>query len=70
MTTDHHSPSITQESSNYLDARIQDKQQQILIAKQRLVRLQMELAQMKKQKASMKSVGSIREQLRAVMRPW
>ncbi len=60
---------ITLESSDYLDSSIQRKQDEILNLKQRLVRLQVELSQLKKRKASMRSVGSIREQLRAVMRP-
>lgn len=69
MSTSHPSPAptITQESSDYLDGRIQDKQHQILLAKQRLVRLQVELAQLKKQNATVKGIGGIREQLRAVM---
>lgn len=68
MTSTQPLPSIPQESSGYLDARIQDKQEQILIAKQRLVRLQMEMARLKKQKESQKSIGGIREQLRLIMR--
>lgn len=60
---------ITVESSNHLESAIQRKQDEILQLRQRLVRLQVELAQMKKRKASMKAASSIREQLRAVMRP-
>jgi len=63
-------PSITVESSSdYLDSRIRDKHRQILITKQRLLKLEVDLAQLKKQKASVKVVGGIREQLRAAMRP-
>jgi len=60
---------ITVESSNHLDSSIQRKQDDILQLRQRLVRLQVELSQLKKRKASMKSVGNFREQLRNVMRP-
>jgi len=68
MTTTE--PTITLESSSdYLDSRISDKQNQILITKQRLLKMEVELAQLKKQKAASKHFGSIREQLRAVMRP-
>jgi|GEM_PF-4501997 len=64
------SPSITLESlSDYLDSRIREKQSQILIAKQRLLKMEVELAQLKKQKSAGKRIGGIREQLRAVMRP-
>jgi small-conductance mechanosensitive channel len=66
MTTTN---TITQESSSHLDSAIQRKQDEILQVKQRLVRLQIELSQMKKRKASMKSVSDFREQLKAVMRP-
>jgi hypothetical protein len=66
MTTTNN---ITLESSDYLDSSIQRKQDEILQAKQRLVRLQVELSNMKKRKASARSIGGIREQLRAVMRP-
>lgn len=69
MTITHHAPSITQESQSHLDSSIQRKQDEILQTKQRLVRLQVELSQMKKRKASAGSIGGIREQLRAVMRP-
>jgi molecular chaperone GrpE (heat shock protein) len=69
MTTTHHAPSITQESQNHQDSSIQRKQDEILQLKQRLLRLQVELSNMKKRKASMRSVNDFREQLRAVMRP-
>src|SRR5688572_22714950 len=46
---------------------LQRKQDEILQAKPRLLRLQIELSQLKKRKASMKGIGGIREQLRAVM---
>lgn len=63
-------PSITVESSSdYLDSRIREKQSQILVTKQRLLKMEVELSQLKKQKAAAKHFGSIREQLRAVMRP-
>lgn len=71
MTSNHPSPAptITQESQNHLDSSIQRKQDEILQAKQRLLRLQVELSNMKKRKASMKSVSNFREQLKAVFRP-
>lgn len=69
MTSNQPLPSITQESQSHLDSSIQRKQDEILQAKQRLVRLQVELSQMKKRKASAESIGGIREQLRSVMRP-
>lgn len=68
MRTTNPSPSITRESSDYLDARIQDKRDQILTTKQRLLKLEVELAHLKKQKASVKGITGIREQLRDVMR--
>lgn len=66
MTTTNHAPSITQESSSHLDASIQRKQDEILVAKQRVLRLQVELSNMKKRKASMKTVSNFREQLAGV----
>lgn len=68
MTTNH-APTITQESQSHLDSSIQRKQDEILQVKQRLVRLQVELSNLKKRKASMRSVSGIREQLKAVLRP-
>lgn len=68
MSTTPFLPSTILESpGDYLDTSIQRKHDEILQVKQRLVRLQVELSQMKKHKASMKGIGSIREQLRAVM---
>jgi hypothetical protein len=70
MTTTPAFTSTTLESSgDYLDSGIQRKQDEILQVKQRLVRLQVELSQLKKRKASMKTISSFREQLKAVMRP-
>lgn len=63
MTSNQPLPSITQESSSHLDSSIQRKQDEILQTKQRLVRLQVELSNMKKRKASMRSVSNFREQL-------
>ncbi len=57
---------ITQESSDYLENSIQRKQDEILNLKQRLIRLQVELSQLKKRKASAKSVSNFREQLAGV----
>ena len=69
MTTTQPLPSVTQESQNHLDSSIQRKQDEILQTKKRLVTLQIELSQMKKRKATMKSFSNFREELRSVMRP-
>ena len=66
MTTNHPLPSITQESSDYVEAAIQRKQVEILQTKKRLVTLQIELSNMKKRKSAMKSVTNFREQLAEV----
>ncbi len=68
MTTTQPLPSITQESQSHLDSAIQRKQDEILQAKQRLVRLQVELSQMKKRKASMRNkwIKPIRYIVRAI----